>query len=136
MRKVARVRITEVGVRWVIVHQTEGGVHVFPCASDEDGSVTGDDWYPSLSDADAACADAYGVECGDWRLIGDPPQGCQQDWVSPVRVRGRESGNPQWGEFERLVDGSWTIIDSSNPAPTIEEAIQQAHASEAAPPRR
>ncbi len=131
MRKVARVKAPDSGVRWVIVHETEEGVYVFPCTSDDDGSATRDDWFPSPEEADDACAEAYGVEAADWRSVGDPSPGCQQDWVSPVRLAGRATGHPRWGEFERLVDGSWITIDSSNPPPTIEEALRRAAARDA-----
>ena len=136
MRKVARVSAQGADARWVIVHEASEGVYVFPCASDDDGSATGDDWYSSLAEADAACAEAYGIEEGDWRFISDPRTGCQQDWVTPVRVIGREIGAPRWGEFERLVDGAWITIDSSSPPLTIEAAIQQADAPDGPSSRR
>jgi hypothetical protein len=36
---------------------------------------------------------------------------CQQDWIEPVRVIGRNEGQPQWGRLEKLVDGRWQEIE-------------------------
>jgi hypothetical protein len=129
MRRVAPVKAPEADALWVIVHDTDDGVYLFACASNFDGSATGDSWFETLSDAYAACAEVYGVHEADWVSVGDPWPGCQQDWISPVRVPGRESGSPRWGELERWVDGAWVAITSAHPRPTIEEAIRQADAT-------
>lgn len=41
------------------------------------------------------------------RLIEDPLPGCQHDAFLPIRIKGRESGNPQWGQYDILEDGEW-----------------------------
>lgn len=128
MRKVGKVGVGDGAVRWLIVHEAEGGVLVFPCASDDDGSATGDVWFPSLVEADAYCAEAYGVAAADWQLIRDPLPGCQQDWVAPVRVRARAGLGSQRSCFESLVDGVWRPIDATSPPLSIERAMQQARA--------
>ena len=126
MRKLARVRATTLGARWVIVHETEeSGTFVFPLSSDHDGSSTDEYWFQSLGDADWFCRDEYGVRTLDWRPIGDPMPDCQQDWISPCRVPGRADGSPRWGELERPIGGEWTVIDASTPPITVEEAIRQ-----------
>lgn len=136
MRKVARVKEKNVRERWVIVHQSDGGVYVFSRNSDVDGYCDGEDWYTSLAAADEACETLYGIQSDDWLFIVAPPPGCQQDWISPVRVVGRETGRPEFGKFERLVDGKWVRIGATNPAPSIEEAIQQAATPDAPSGRR
>jgi biofilm protein TabA len=68
----------------------------------------GDYWHQTIAEADEACLQLYGINDKDWVDIGDPLEGCQQDWIAPVRVKGRNIGNPQWGIFERLEqDGVW-----------------------------
>ncbi len=42
-----------------------------------------------------------------WIRIEDPLPGCQQDAFIPLRVRGRDTGMPEWGKFETLKDGRW-----------------------------
>jgi len=49
----------------------------------------------------------YGIQHSDWIQINDPLPNCQHDFIRPVRVPGREKGNPQWGSLEELRDGKW-----------------------------
>lgn len=42
-----------------------------------------------------------------WIDIDDPLPFCQQDAFFPVRVKGRDTGKPEWGRFETLKDGEW-----------------------------
>lgn len=42
-----------------------------------------------------------------WIEIGDPLPYCQHDCLLPIRVKGRNTGQPQWGKFEILSDGQW-----------------------------
>jgi biofilm protein TabA len=110
-----------------MVYQCSEGVYVFPFASDLDGSAAGDQWYETVSDADSAASEAYGVVAADWRLVPDPAPGAQHDWVAPVRVAGRDAGSPQWGCFERLVHGEWVGFDPKSTTWSVEAAIQQWH---------
>ena len=42
-----------------------------------------------------------------WIDIEDPLPYCQHDAFLPVRVKGRDTGKPQWGKLEILKDGKW-----------------------------
>jgi len=42
-----------------------------------------------------------------WIDIDDPLPDCQHDAFLPIRVKGREIGEPQWGQLEILKDGQW-----------------------------
>ena len=42
-----------------------------------------------------------------WIQLEDALPGCQQDAFLPLRVKGRESGRPQWGKWETLRGGKW-----------------------------
>ena len=44
----------------------------------------------------------------NWTALDDPLPGCQEDAMLPVRVRGRDRGEPQWGSYEVWIDGAWT----------------------------
>jgi hypothetical protein len=110
MRKIAKTK-HHPDIRQVIIDQSADGVYLFPCASLDDGFAIGDQWYESLEDAELACLAEYGIVHEDWRVIPDPLAHCQQDWIEPVRVIGRNQGNPQWGRLEKLVDGQWLEIE-------------------------
>ena len=59
------VRVGAHVIRRVILFEGGEGVYVFPCTSCEDGSAAGDDWYPTLAEAEGACAQRYGVRAED-----------------------------------------------------------------------
>lgn len=110
MRKMASAICNCSNVTRVMVHETDNGVYLFHYAAPEDGPADGDQWFESVSECDEACLSEFGIGCKDWITISDPLEGCQQDWITPVRVKGRNIGKPQWGHFERLEDGEWTEI--------------------------
>ncbi len=110
MRKVATTR-HHPDIRQVILYQCANGVYLFPCTSLDDGFANGDQWYEDLESAESFCLSEYGILSEDWRIIPDPLEHCQQDWIEPVRVIGRDKGKPQWGRFEKLVGGVWQEIE-------------------------
>jgi hypothetical protein len=111
MRLLANVRKPGTGVARCILYESADGVYVFPCASLEDGSATGDWWFSSAEEAFRVCDEEFGILAEDWRNIDDPLPDCQDDWIAPVRIVGRNEGAPQWGRFERLVNGKWVPIE-------------------------
>ena len=42
-----------------------------------------------------------------WIEMEDPLPDCQHDAFIPIRVKGRDVGNPQWGKLETLRGGKW-----------------------------
>lgn len=110
---------------WLLLDEADDGVYLFEFMSDLDGSSTGDSFYSGrLADAEATYADDIQ---GEWIRIGSPLPHCQQDWVWPVRVAGRESGNPRFGELERLTRREWVPFDpKADAVPTVVEAIREA----------
>ena len=42
-----------------------------------------------------------------WMDIDDPLPDCQHDAWIPLRVKGRNTGNPEWGKLETLQGGKW-----------------------------
>jgi hypothetical protein len=97
-----------------MIHETDSGAYLFGYRSLKDGPADFDEWYETVVEAEAACLDSYGIQTNDGQLIDDPMEGCQQDWIDPVRVRGRISGRPEFGNFERFEDGVWKPIDNEN----------------------
>ena len=110
MRKVALVRNGHTSIKRIIISQQHDGVYLFPCGTLEDGSSIGDEWYESVAAAQEACSRSYGIQAADWREIADPLEGCQHDWIAPVRIKGRAEGKPLWGQLERLENGNWVDI--------------------------
>ena len=94
-----------------MIHDSEDGVYLFEYDIIEDGPSLGDHWCESLEIAFESCKEDYGVDRNDWEQIPAPCEHCQQDWIEPVRVVGRQIGDPQWGRFEKSVGGKWIEIN-------------------------
>ena len=93
-----------------MLYQSTEGCYLFLYDKVEDGPCTEDYLFDNIEDAKDKCKMEYGITGPDWSEIPDPIPGCQDDWISPVRVKGRDSGNPQWGMFQRLEDEKWIDI--------------------------
>jgi biofilm protein TabA len=74
--------------------------------ADEYGMCSADYHFSDLEDAEEDARD-YGVETEDWIMIDDPLPDCQHDCIHPVRVKGRNTGNPIWGELEIYNGHEW-----------------------------
>src|SRR5690349_20008041 len=109
MRKVAMIRNKGCDAKRVMVYAAPApqGVYLFIYNIEEDGAAIADEWYATVTEVDRICVQIYGIEPEYWKQIDDPVEGCQHDWIAPVRVRGRNTGNPEWSVFERLENGAW-----------------------------
>lgn len=107
MRRVAVLAKPVEEIRRLILYEGEAGVYLFPSDSIEDVGSCADEWYVSVAEAEESAREKYGVKDSDWRDCPDPLPGCQHDWIAPVRVPGRDTGQPVWGTLERLEDGVW-----------------------------
>ena len=47
------------------------------------------------------------IDAEGWHEIPDPLPDCQHDCILPVRVKGRDKGAPEWGQYEILKNGVW-----------------------------
>ena len=97
-------------VRRLMIHDCREGVYLFIFEIEEDGGCSADLCFETINEAMDTAKYNYGVCPSDWKEIPDPLEHCQQDWIAPVRVIGREMGNPQWGKFEMLKNGKWMKI--------------------------
>lgn len=70
-----------------------------------------DEWYETVADAKAVAQEKYRVSPDDWTQINDSCEHCQQDWIQPIRVKGRNLGQPEWGKMERLINTQWVEFD-------------------------
>jgi hypothetical protein len=51
------------------------------------------------------------VDDRGWIDIEDPLPDCQHDAFIPLRVKGRDTGRPEWGKYEMLKEGKWVPYD-------------------------
>ncbi len=85
-------------------------VLLFGYYKEDDGPA---DWERQFGDMDAVyavAADEFGVERNDWNTIPDAMEGCQKDWINPVRVKKDAPGNSAEITFEALENGEWKAI--------------------------
>jgi len=67
--------------------------------------------YSTYSEVEELCWIENSIKPSDWIDIADPMEGCQQDFIAPVRVKGRSIGKPEFGKFEKLkYNGEWYDI--------------------------
>jgi hypothetical protein len=89
----------------IMLYETEDGVYLFEYCSPDAVQCSFDRYYES---ADEVYDDWNGLidETG-WIELEDPLPGCQHDALIPLRIKGRDTGNPEWGTYETLADGKW-----------------------------
>lgn len=75
--------------------------------------------YDSFSEKLETALEEFEGELDDqgWIMIDDPLPYCQHDCILPIRVKGRETGHPQWGSYEILSDGQWVEYDPTKDIP-------------------
>lgn len=112
MRYIANTKMNNSKIRRLMAYKSKDGVYLFEYTSIKDGSAPYDNWFESLELAFEHCKGKYRVTHSDWEQIPDPKDDCQHDWIQPVRIVGRSSGKPQWGQFEKLVGNKWVRITS------------------------
>lgn len=89
----------------IMLYETGEGTYLFGYSSPDAQQCSFDRLYAS---SEEAYEDWNGlIDENGWTRIDDPLPGCQHDAFIPIRVKGRDSGKPEWGSFETLKDGEW-----------------------------
>lgn len=89
----------------VVLHKTKEEVYVYLYTSLDAVFSSFDRWYP---DEESALEDWQDeIDERGWISMDDPMQYCQDDALLPIRVKGRDTNTPKWGEFEIYQDGVW-----------------------------
>lgn len=101
MRKTAKTEHAADGVHRVMIYEVDGGAYLFLYRTLDDGPCDADEWYGTTPEAEEACGNRYGISSVAWQFIAEPLEGCQDDWIVAVRVKGSEVGTPEWGKFEK-----------------------------------
>ncbi|MCR5845481.1 MAG: hypothetical protein K6G78_02800 [bacterium] len=89
----------------VMLYKAEEGVYLFEYSNLDAVRCSADFLYDSLDDLHEEWDEL--IDERGWIDLDDPLPDCQHDAFIPLRVRGRDAGKPQWGEFETLEDGEW-----------------------------
>ncbi|MBR4395048.1 MAG: hypothetical protein IKT01_01455 [Eubacteriaceae bacterium] len=93
----------------VMLYVAEEGVYLFEYCNLDAIQCSSDRCYDSLEDLYEDWNDL--VDERGWIEIEDPLPDCQHDAFIPLRVKGRDVGNPEWGKYETLEDGQWVDYD-------------------------
>ena len=89
----------------IMLYEAQAGVYLFEYTSPDAVQSASDRLYDSpeeLYDDWNALIDEQG-----WIGLDDPLPDCQHDAFIPLRVKGRDTGRPEWGKWETLRDGRW-----------------------------
>jgi len=78
------------------------------------GSTGGDYWFESVADAVDCVNEEYGTSATTWFATEDQPEHCQQDWITPARVPGRETGNPIFGSLQLMIGNAWVDLGDAS----------------------
>ena len=94
----------------IMLYEAKEGFYLFEYCRLDAIQCSFDCCYDSLDDL---YEDWNGlIDDGGWIEIEDPLPDCQHDAFIPIRVKGRDIGKPEWGEFETLIDGKWVKFKS------------------------
>jgi hypothetical protein len=90
----------------IMLYQTKkDGVYLFMYCQKDAVQCSFDYWYKTVEDVYEDWNDLVNEK--GWIPIGDPLPYCQHDAFLPIRVKGRDIGEPQWGKLEILENGKW-----------------------------
>ncbi|MBR2834366.1 MAG: hypothetical protein IKE43_01430 [Coriobacteriales bacterium] len=89
----------------IMLYETKEGFYLFEYDSLDAVQCSSDCCYDSLEDLFEDWNDL--IDEQGWIDIEDPLPDCQHDAFIPIRVKGRDTGKPDWGVFETLKDGRW-----------------------------
>jgi biofilm protein TabA len=109
MRLIAEIK-NKSEFKRAMLYQSAEGCYLFLYDRVEDGPCIQDYLFEEINEAKDNCKTEQGINESEWSEIPDPMPGCQDDWIAPVRVKGRDSGHPEWGVFQKLENGNWIDI--------------------------
>ena len=96
----------------IMLYDTNEGCYLFEYGSLDAVQCSSDQFYDSLEELYEDWNDL--IDERGWIRMENPLPDCQHDAFIPIRVKGRETGMPEWGKFETLRDGKWVDYDQTN----------------------
>ncbi|MBQ6375031.1 MAG: hypothetical protein IJJ45_11185 [Clostridia bacterium] len=92
----------------IMLYEAEDGIYLFEYASPDAIQCASDRCYDSLEELHDDWDER--IDERGWIELDDPMPDCQHDAFIPLRVKGRDSGRPEWGNYETLKDGRWVDL--------------------------
>lgn len=89
----------------IMIYRDCGGYYLFEYCSKDAVQCTFDVFYDSIDDIYEVWNEL--IDERGWIDIADPLPDCQVDAFLPIRIKGRNTGNPEWGKLEILEDDEW-----------------------------
>lgn len=110
MRRIGNLSRPKDGTIRLMIYSDTSGTYLFGYGNSEDSGASWDQWFESENDALEYSEAEYDMKANNWTEIPNPDPNCQHDWINPVRIKGRENGNPEFGKLEKKIDGKWIEI--------------------------
>ena len=107
MRKYAILRKPIDQIYKVMVFESKEGIYIFEYDTVKDHPCSSDYYFDTKEEAEIFLHEKFGLRESDWITIDDPQEYCQDDLISPIRLKGRDIGKPVFGEYEILHQGKW-----------------------------
>ena len=82
----------------IMLYEAEEGFYLFEYFRPDAVMSSADRCYDSLDDL----YEDWNERIVSWIDLEDPLPGCQHDAFLPIRVKGRDTGRPEWGSYEIL----------------------------------
>ena len=89
----------------IMLYETQDNIYLFEYCSPDAFQCSSDRRYESLEELYGEWNDL--IDERGWTEIEDPLPDCQHDAFIPIRVKGRDTGKPEWGKYETLKEGKW-----------------------------
>ena len=93
----------------IMLYKAEEGFYLFEYSSPDAVQSSADRLYESLEGLQDDWNEL--IDGRGWIELEDPLPDCQHDAFIPLRVKGRDTGKPEWGKYETLKDGIWVEYD-------------------------
>jgi hypothetical protein len=113
MRKVTFINSFD-NIKKLMTYVSSDFVYLFCFDCVNDSPSIADYTFDTIDEAEDHCKETYNVDKDDWITISEPCQGCQDDFIMPTKVKGRENGTPHWGQFQTLLNGNWIDVSQSD----------------------
>ena len=95
----------------IMLYETDEGTYLFEYDSPDAPFCCADQLYDSPEEVFEEWNER--IDGRGWITLDDPLPDCQADAFLPIRVKGRNTGKPQWGTYEILADGEWKDWENS-----------------------
>jgi len=109
-----KYKLTTAKLHWIsepikkvmVCEINENQVYIFLYTVEHDWFSDHSECFNSLEEAELYC-DSLRVDNSGWIEIDDCLKYCNLDWIAPIRSKGRNIGEPQWGVYEKFDGAKW-----------------------------